>query len=67
MVLNGGALAKNIFWVVSDTVAVGVGASFEGTVLAQTDISAGTNSTINGRLLAQTAITLDATTLVYSN
>jgi len=63
--LAGGALAKNIFWVVADTVAIGVGAHFEGNVLAQTDISMGTGSSINGRLLAQTAVTLDATTIVF--
>jgi len=65
VILAGGALAKNIFWIVADTVAIGVGAHFEGNVLAQTDISMGTGSSINGRLLAQTAVTLDATTIVF--
>lgn len=64
IVLAGGALAENIFWVVADTVAIGVGAHFEGTILAMTNISMGTNSSINGQLLAQTAITLDACTVV---
>ena len=64
VVLAGGALAKNIFWIVADTVAIGVGASFEGNVLAQVDISMGTGSSVTGRLLAQTAVTLDATTIV---
>jgi len=62
--LAGGALAKNIFWMVGDTVAVGVGASFNGNILAQTNISMGTGSSITGRLLAQTAVTFDATTVV---
>ncbi|MFA6648759.1 MAG: ice-binding family protein [Candidatus Izemoplasmatales bacterium] len=58
--LAGGALAKNIFWVVADTVAIGTGAHFEGTILAMTNISMGTNASINGNLYSQTAITLDA-------
>ncbi|MDO9629823.1 MAG: ice-binding family protein [Acholeplasmataceae bacterium] len=65
--LAGGADAKNIVWQVADTVAIGSGAHFEGTILAMTDISMGTNSSINGRLYAQTAVTLDATTMVKSN
>ena len=65
--LTGGADAKNIVWQVADTVAIGSGSHFEGTVLAMTNISMGTNSSINGRLYAQTAVTLDATTIVKSN
>ncbi|PKK99692.1 MAG: hypothetical protein CVV57_01160 [Tenericutes bacterium HGW-Tenericutes-2] len=65
--LTGGADAKNIVWQVADTVAIGSGSHFEGTVLAMTNISMGTNSSLNGRLYAQTAVTLDATTIVKSN
>ena len=65
VLLSGGALAKNIFWIVSDVVEVGAGASLKGTVLAQTNIVMDTGSSATGRLLAQTAISLDATTLVY--
>ena len=65
--LTGGAVAKNIFWQVADTVAIGSGSHFEGTILAMTNISMGTSSSINGRLYAQTAVTLDATTVVKSN
>ena len=65
--LTGGAIAKNIVWQVADTVAIGSGSHFEGTILAMTNISMGTGSSINGRLYAQTAITLDATTVVKSN
>jgi hypothetical protein len=64
IILTGGALAENIIWQVADTVSVGTGAHFEGTILAMTNISFGTNSSINGNLFAQTAITLDATTVV---
>jgi len=65
--LTGGADAKNIVWQVADTVAIGSGSHFEGTVLAMTNISMGTNSSLHGRLYAQTAVTLDATTIVKSN
>ena len=67
IILAGGADAKNIIWQVADTVAIGSGSHFEGTILAMSNISMGTNSSINGRLYAQTAVTLDATTVVKSN
>jgi hypothetical protein len=60
IILAGGALASNIVWQVADTVAIGTGSHFVGTVLAQTDITVATNATVNGRLYAQTEITLDA-------
>ncbi|MBN2504990.1 MAG: DUF3494 domain-containing protein [Bacilli bacterium] len=63
IILAGGALAENIFWVVADTVSIGTGAHFEGTILAMTNISMGTNASINGNLYAQTAVTLDACTV----
>jgi hypothetical protein len=58
--LTGGALAKNIFWQVSDVVTIGTTALMQGVILAQTNISVQTGATVNGRLLAQTAVTLDA-------
>ncbi|MDA3932430.1 MAG: ice-binding family protein, partial [Tenericutes bacterium] len=63
IILSGGALAENIIWQVADTVSIGTGAHFEGTILAMTNISFGTNSSINGSLYAQTAVTLDASTV----
>jgi hypothetical protein len=63
IILSGGALAENIVWQVADTVSIGTGAHFEGTILAMTNISIGTNATVNGSLYAQTAITLDAATV----
>lgn len=60
IILVGGALAKNIFWQVADTVSIGTGSHFEGIILAMTNISVGTNASINGQLYAQTAVTLDA-------
>lgn len=64
IILAGGALAKNIVWQVADTVAIGSGSHFEGTILAMTNISMGTNSSINGNLYAQTEVSLDSTTVV---
>jgi hypothetical protein len=64
VILEGGALSKNVFWQVSGQVELGTTAHFEGVVLSQTSITLGTGSSINGRLLAQTAISLDASTVV---
>ena len=64
VILAGGAEAKNIFWQVADTVAIGANAHFEGIILGQTSITFGNQATINGRLLAQTAVNIDQSTVV---
>jgi hypothetical protein len=56
--LAGGALAKNIFWQVADSVSIGTTAHFEGVVLGKTLVAVNTGASANGRLLAQTAVTL---------
>jgi len=61
--LEGGAQAKNIFWVVSGKTAIGTGANFKGNVLCKTLISLNTGATVHGRLLAQTAVTIIAGTI----
>ncbi len=58
ILLSGGALAKNIFWQVSDTVNLLAGSHFEGIILAQTDVAIRDGASVTGRLLAQTAVTL---------
>jgi hypothetical protein len=60
--LEGGALAKNIFWQVAGGTGVTLGttAQFKGVALAQKGIVVNNGATVNGRLLAQTAVTLDA-------
>jgi hypothetical protein len=63
VILEGGAQAKNIFWVVSDVVTFGTTSHFEGNVLAQTGINMQTGASINGRMLAQTAVTLQMNTV----
>ena len=67
VILAGGALAQNVFWVPALTVSIvgtaGATTKMAGVILAKTDIAVGTNATVNGRLLAQTAVTLDAATV----
>ncbi|MGK2905653.1 MAG: Ig-like domain-containing protein [Desulfuromonadales bacterium] len=64
VLLSGGALAKNIFWQVSDSVTLGTGSHFEGNILAQTNIAMNTGASIDGRLLAQTGVSLDQNTII---
>jgi hypothetical protein len=61
--LAGGVQAKNVFWQVAGSVAIGTTAHFEGTILSKTMIAMKTGATINGRLLAQTAVTLQSNTV----
>lgn len=65
--LAGGALAKNIFWQVSEGVSLGTTSHFEGTILGKTLIALNTGASVNGRLLAQTAATLQTSTVVKPN
>jgi hypothetical protein len=60
VILEGGALAKNIFWQVGGGVGVALGTNshFEGIVLAEKGISVNTETSVNGRLLSHTAVTL---------
>lgn len=57
--LTDGAQAENVFWQVTETVSIGVGADFAGIVLGKTDITLLANASVNGKLLAQTEVTLD--------
>jgi hypothetical protein len=56
--LQGGAVARNVFWQVAGVVAIGTTAHFKGIILAKRNISLKTGAVITGRLLAQTAVTL---------
>jgi len=64
VILAGGALNKNIFWVVAGKTTLGTTAVLHGTVLDKTAIVMKTGSKLYGRALAQTAVSLDAG-LVY--
>jgi len=61
--LEGGAMAKNIFWQTSGAVTLGTTSHFEGNILSQTGINLQTGASINGRMLAQTAVTLQMNTV----
>ncbi|KIJ54562.1 hypothetical protein M422DRAFT_240629 [Sphaerobolus stellatus SS14] len=63
IILTGGALAKNVFWVVSGSVSIGATSSFSGILLAATDVTLITLSTLNGRILSQTAVALQKATV----
>ncbi|KAJ7100079.1 antifreeze protein [Mycena belliarum] len=63
MILAGGALSKNIVWVVAGAVTAGTGSHFEGVILGKTGITLQTGATANSRLLAQTFVTLQKATV----
>lgn len=63
VILEGGALAKNIFWQVAGAVTFGTTSHFEGNILGQTGINMQTGASMNGRMLAQTAVTLQMNTV----
>lgn len=67
VVLINGAQAKNVFFVPVMDATVGVGTTFNGSILAGRDVTGQTLSTINGRLLAGAngagVIALDSTTV----
>jgi hypothetical protein len=63
IILEGGALAKNIFWQVAGAVSIGGGAHLEGILLAKTGVTFITGSSLNGRVLAQTAVALQMATI----
>ncbi|MEO7988651.1 MAG: ice-binding family protein [Chryseolinea sp.] len=60
MTLQGGALAKNIYWQVAGQATIGTTAHFEDTILSMTGITLQTGASVNGKLLAQTAVILDS-------
>jgi|AntAceMinimDraft_1070359.scaffolds.fasta_scaffold07219_3 serine/threonine protein kinase len=63
LVLQGGARADNIMWVVAGASSFGAGSRFQGNILGATSAAFVTGSTINGRVLMQTAVTLQMTTV----
>lgn len=63
VLLTGGALPQNVFWVVANGVSLGSGAHMEGVILSATDISLVTGASVNGRLLARTGVLMDTNTV----
>ena len=64
VILVGGALAKNIVWVVAGAVTTISSAHIEGIILGKTGITLGTLTSMNGRLLGQTMVSLQQATIV---
>lgn len=60
IVLSGGVLASNVFWQVGSSATLGTGTAFQGTIIANTSITANTGASSNGSLIALNgAVTLD--------
>jgi len=66
VILSGGAVAKNVFWVVSGAVTIGSDAEFVGILLGGTSVTFDTGASITGRIFAQTAVTLQQATVTHS-
>ncbi|KAF8573806.1 antifreeze protein [Ramaria rubella] len=63
IVLAGGALPQNIFWIVANAVTLGTNTQFEGVILCATAITLQTGASLNGRIFAQTAVALQSSTI----
>jgi hypothetical protein len=67
VLLTGGALAKNVYWLVGSSATLGTSSTFNGTIIASASITDDGGSTIHGHLFALTAaVTLNNTTIVSS-
>jgi hypothetical protein len=66
VILQNGALAKNIFWQVPGEVTVEAGAHMEGILLVKTAALFVTGSSLKGRVLAQTACDLQKATITQT-
>lgn len=56
--LTGGALSKNIVWVVSGASTFGAGSGWQGIILDKTSVTFQTGATLNGQIYAQTSVAL---------
>jgi hypothetical protein len=63
MFLTGGALENNIFWVVTDDVAIVAGAHVKGNILANGDVIISSTSELTGRILSLGAVTDNGATI----
>lgn len=60
VILAGGALPQNVYWVVAGGASLGTTVQFNGIILCMTAVTVNTGASVNGRLFAQTAVSLDA-------
>jgi hypothetical protein len=58
VLLTGGALAKNVFWQLTENVALGENAHLVGVILAKTHIALWPSASVDGRIFSQTQVTL---------
>lgn len=63
MILQGGALSSNIIWAVAGSVTVGAGATFQGNILAKTNVVLQTGAIDFGCIYAQTDVALQKATV----
>ncbi len=63
VILANGAQASNVFWLVGSSATIGIGTTFQGTILANTSITVTTGATLNGRALAGAVASSGAVTL----
>jgi len=65
VILTGGALASNVFFLVGSSATLGAGSSLAGNILAHTAVSLGGAAVVDGTICAITAaITLDDNSIV---
>jgi hypothetical protein len=67
VLLTGGALAKNVFWQLTENVALGENARLVGVVLAKTHIALWPSASVEGRLFSQTHVTLQDNSITAPN
>ena len=66
VVLTGGALASNVYWVVNGAAGTGADSTFVGSILADGAITLGANSELIGRALATGTVTLAGNTIRFT-
>jgi hypothetical protein len=60
VVITNGGTAGNVYWLCGSSATLGTSTSFQGTIIATTNVIADTSASIQGRLIALTgAVTLD--------
>ncbi|KAF7356035.1 DUF3494 domain-containing protein [Mycena venus] len=62
--LLGGALPQNLLWVVAGTVTINANSTFQGNILAKTDVDVETNAIDNGCIYTQKAVSLHQSTIL---
>ena len=63
IILSGGALASNVYWVVAGDTTLEAGSIMVGNILDASYIAMQSEASITGRLLSQTAVTLIGNTI----